>query len=97
MTTRGHPPPDRLRRKSGRQPTPPSDFFKHSLGKYRDPRQKSTVGPRVQGEPSGDFRLAQLTAIVSDPSSSHDNREAAAHDLFLEFPDFQNFHLNPEL
>jgi hypothetical protein len=38
--------------------------------------------------PSGfiDPRKAQLEAIASDPTASDDNREAAQHDLWFEFP-----------
>ena len=36
--------------------------------------------------PEKDGRLGQLYAIAADLASSEDNREAARHDLGLEFP-----------
>lgn len=41
--------------------------------------------PEVQPGPL-DSRKAQLEAIASDPTASADNREAAQHDRWLEFP-----------
>jgi hypothetical protein len=78
MTICEHPPPP-VRRRRRRQPTAPSDLFGDALQKY----------PSTPGESTPD-RSAQLLILASDPGASPDNREAAAHDLTLEYPRIPN-------
>lgn len=83
MPLLGHPPPPKVRSRGRLEPTPPSDLFDAALEKY----------PSTQGESTPD-RYGQLLILASDPGASPDNREAAAHDLTLEFPEHLNLKPN---
>jgi hypothetical protein len=79
-----HPPP-KVCRRSRWQPAPADGLVDLAFPKYRFAAEKSIFAPPEVARVCP--RRLQLLAIISDPSTSEDNREAAAHDLTLEFPE----------
>ena len=87
-------PPTEARRGNWRQPISLDDLFDELLEKSRHQEQnlsEQRIGELldnttlVRASDSQDARARQLLAIAADPSACEDNREAAAHDLGLEF------------
>jgi hypothetical protein len=78
LHSRDHAPPDAAGGPLERKPRLSSAL------KYRRVRTEAT--PAATWNPSSDdLRRQQLEAVANEPSSSEDNREAAWHDLRLEF------------
>jgi hypothetical protein len=50
--------------------------------------KKLLTGFSITEAPEQPERFRQLSGLATDPDASADNREAAGHDLFLEFPAF---------
>jgi hypothetical protein len=87
MPILAHPPPPKVRRKSRRQPAPRGGFYNSTRREYSLAGGKSTAGLKQLPVEPDRRRRCQLLDIISDPTASEDNREAAGRDLMLEFPE----------